>query len=117
MCGECSGCWKPGALIKENSANLCQMGILFVLIFWAGFGAVVAIVGGIVAGRLASRLTRGTGESRKRLVGQAALFPLYCVLWAALVFIFQATINAVYFHRDIGIGDSSRCTFPNGYAL
>jgi hypothetical protein len=32
-------------------------------------------------------------------------------------FVFQAIVNVVLLHRDIGLGDGFECPLPNGYAL
>ncbi|HXN56655.1 MAG TPA: hypothetical protein VN874_10335 [Myxococcales bacterium] len=62
-------------------------------------------------------LTRKTTKDPSRVVLAATLFPLLCLCWGGAVFVFQAIVNEVVFHRDPGIGDGWYCPLPNGYAL
>lgn len=93
------------------------MGIGFVLLIWAVVGVVLAGTGALVLGCAAAYLTRGAEHGRKKLILATSLFPFFCLGWAASVFVFQAVINEIVFHRDAGLGDTWRCPLPNGYAL
>jgi hypothetical protein len=93
------------------------MGIGFVLLIWALFGAVFAANAALVFGFTAAYLTRGAQHSRKGLILAASLLPLVCFGWVAAVFAFHAVINETVLHRDAGLGDSWECPLPNGYAL
>ncbi len=93
------------------------MGIGFVLVIWAVFGAVLAGVGTLVLGGLTSFLTRGAEEGRRQAITSARVFPFACLGWAALMFIFQAFVNGALLHRDPGLGDSWNRPLPNGYAI
>jgi hypothetical protein len=98
------------------------MGILFVLLFWGVLGTAIAVVGGFAARRITSALTRNQADgshrpARERAVRFASLLPFGCLVWAAAIFVFQAVVNTTLLHRDLGLGDSSYCPLPNGYAL
>lgn len=93
------------------------MGLGFALLIWAVVGVSVAAVGGLVLGRTAAFFTRGVQHGRKKLIFAATLFPLACIGWIGVVFIFQAIVNETVLHRDAGLGDSWHCPLPNGYAL
>jgi hypothetical protein len=98
------------------------MGILFVLIFWGIAAVIAAVVGTLVIRGLIALVIRPANDdvqkfARDRVVRNATLFPVACLVWAAFIFIFQGFINATYLGRDIGIGDSSYCPLPNGYSL
>jgi hypothetical protein len=92
------------------------MGIGFVLVAWGVIGLILAGIGSLVMRGLVSHLTRGAAN-RGRLLRLTTLFPLVCLIWAGTVFVFQAVINVVFLHRDVGIGDGFDCPLPNGYAL
>ena len=93
------------------------MGIGFVLLIWAVVGIVVAALGAVVLGSTAAYFTRGAQHGRKKLILAASLFPLACLGWMGVVFVFQAIVNEAVLHRDAGLGDTWNCPFPNGYAL
>jgi hypothetical protein len=98
------------------------MGRLFVLAFWGFLGSVLAVVGGFLAHRVASSLTRGQANgplrsAREDVLRSASLFPLACLLWAVAIFVFQGVVNTAFLHRDPGLGDSSYCPLPNGDTL
>jgi hypothetical protein len=93
------------------------MGIGFVLLIWAAAGLALAGVGAVLLGGMAAYLTRDTVGSRKSLIVAASLFPFLCLAWAGGVFVFQAVVNEIVFHRDPGLGDSWNCRLPDGYAI
>jgi hypothetical protein len=98
------------------------MGILFVLAFWGIVGLVLAAVWISVARGVITQLTGNSNgvaqkSARDRVVRNATLFPIGCLVWAACVFVFQGFINTTYLQRDIGIGDSYYCPLPNGYSI
>ena len=93
------------------------MGIGFVLLIWAVIGVFLAGIGAAVLGGTAAYLTRGAKQGRKRLIFVASLFPVVCLGWAGVNFVFQAIVNETVFHRDAGLGDTWNCPLPNGYAL
>jgi hypothetical protein len=93
------------------------MGIGFVLLIWAAVGLVLAGVGAVLLGGMAAYLTRGAVGGRKWLLVAASLFPFVCLAWAGGIFVFQAVVNEMVFHRDPGLGDSWNCRLPNGYAI
>jgi hypothetical protein len=98
------------------------MGILFVLVFWAVLGFVMAVVGGVAARRITRALTRNQADGPhrpacKKVVLFASILPFACLIWAAAIFVFQAAVNTTLLHRDLGLGDASYCPLPNGYAL
>jgi hypothetical protein len=98
------------------------MGILLVLIFWGVIGSGAAIGGGLLLRGLTNALTcayssPGIEPECKETIRFASCLPLYCLIWVAAVFIFQAVINNTLFQHDIGIGDSWSCPLPNGYAI
>lgn len=93
------------------------MGIGIVLVFWAMAGAILAGIGALILRGAAAFLTSGAQRGRRRVILAATLFPVFCLAWAGLVFVFQAVINETVLHRDAGLGDTWRCPFPNGYAL
>ena len=92
------------------------MGIGIVLIFWAIAGTILASLGAAVFGGVAALLTKGSPKQRKAILFSAA-FPLVCLGWAGILFIFQSLVNGALLHRDPGIGDTWECPLPNGYAL
>jgi len=92
------------------------MGIGFVLVAWGLISLVVAGVGSLVMRGVVAYFTRGSTD-RGKLLRRATLFPIECLFWVGIVFVFQAVINVVFLHRDIGIGDGFDCPLPNGYAL
>ncbi len=93
------------------------MGIGFVLIIWAIVGTILAGLGMLVLGGAAALFTRGVTTGRWKPILVAGLFPFACLAWAGGLFVFQAIINDVVFHRDPGLGDTWYCPLPNGYAL
>jgi hypothetical protein len=98
------------------------MGILFVLLFLGMLGLILAGAGTLLTRAFVEWLTRRANTepqkpARDRLIRKATFFPVGCLAWAGLVFIFQGFINATYLHRDIGLGDSFHCPLPNGYSL
>src|SRR4051794_11960498 len=93
------------------------MGIGFVLFAWGIIGSVLAGVGTLILRWLVAFVTRGANGSRRKLLRAATLFPVVCLAWAGVVFAFQAVVNVVLLHRDIGLGDGFDCPLPNGYAL
>ena len=93
------------------------MGLGFALLIWAVVGVSAAAVGGLVLGRTAAYFTRGVQHGRKKLILAASLFPLACLGWTGVVFIFQAIVNETVLHRDAGLGDSWNCPLPNDYEL
>jgi hypothetical protein len=93
------------------------VGIGFVLIVWVVIGSVLAAIGALALWGLAGYLTRQAKQPRGRLLSFAAALPFLSLAWAAIVFVFQATINVAVLHRDIGIGDAFECPLPDGYAL
>ncbi len=92
------------------------MGIGFVLVIWGVVGLVMASVGSLVMRGVVAYFLRGVAD-RGQLLRRATLFPVACLIWAGMVFVFQAVVNVVFLHRDIGIGDGFDCPLPNGYAL
>jgi hypothetical protein len=92
------------------------MGIGFVLSIWGVIGLVIAGLGSLVMRGVAAYLTRGAAD-RGKLLRIATVFPVTCLIWAGIVFVFQGVINVVFLHRDLGIGDGFDCPLPNGYAL
>jgi hypothetical protein len=98
------------------------MGILFVLLFWGMLGSAVAVVSGSIARRITVAVTsdqaNGSRKSaRENAVRFATFLPFVCLVWVVAIFVFQAVVNTSFLHRDPGLGDSSYCPFPNGYAL
>lgn len=93
------------------------MGIGFVLVVWGIIGAVLAGVGALSLRWAVAHFTRGANGSRRGLLRSVTVFPIACLFWAAAVFVFQAVVNVVFLHRDIGLGDGFDCPLPNGYAL
>jgi hypothetical protein len=93
------------------------MGLGFVLVLWLVAGSVLAAIGGAILGWVTSLLTRGIGAPREPAIRAAHLLPLACLIWAGLVFVAQAGVNAGLLHRDIGTGDSWYAPLPNGYQV
>ncbi len=92
------------------------MGIGIVLLGWAVVGTIVACVGALVMGVAATFLTRRATQDRTLTLLSAVAFPFACLGWAALLFVFQASVNGAM-HRDPGLGDSWECPLPNGYVI
>src|SRR5438045_2928667 len=93
------------------------MGIGIVLLFWLFVGVIAAAVGaGVLAGSMAV-LTRKAQEGRRRAIFLSTALPFIGLCWWAAVFVFQATVNGVVFHRDPGVGDGWQTPLPNGYFL
>lgn len=93
------------------------MGFGFVLVLWLVAGAVLAAIGGAILGWFTSLLTRGIGAPCEPVIRAARLLPLACLIWAGLVFVAQAGVNAGLLHRDIGTGDSWYAPLPNRYQI
>lgn len=93
------------------------MGIAFVLLFWAIGGTIFSTLVALVFGGATASLTRGVTNGRRRAIFLAGLFPFACLVWAAVIFIFQAFVNEGLLHRDPGIGDAWHCSLPNGYEI
>lgn len=93
------------------------MGIGIVLLVWAVAGLIVAGVGSLMFGAVATYFTRDVARDRRKAVIAAAAFPFVCLGWAGAVFVFQAFINGEVLHRDPGLGDSWECPLPNGFAI
>jgi hypothetical protein len=93
------------------------MGLGFVLVFWAVVGCMLAAGAGAVLAGISSRFTRGVATGRRRLLVTAALLPFACLLWAGIVFAFEAVVNEHVLHRDVGLGDSWHVPLPNGYQI
>lgn len=93
------------------------MGIGFVLIAWGIIGLVLAVIGSLILRWVVACFTRGANNGRRWLLRAATAFPVACLAWAGTVFVFQAVVNVMVLHRDIGIGDGFDCPLPNGYAL
>src|SRR5262249_25768990 len=92
------------------------MGIGMVLLAWAVVGTVLAGIAGVVFGATTAFVTKGV-QGRRKVILISALFPFACLVWAAIVFVFQAVINEGLLHRDAGAGDAWECPLPNGYAI
>lgn len=92
------------------------MGIGLVLMIWAVVGFVLACVGALVMGAVATFLTRKATNDRSLTLLASIAFPFACLGWAALLFVFQALVNGAM-HRDPGLGDTWNCPLPNGYAI
>lgn len=95
---------------------------MFVLVFWGIVGTVAAGISALVLRAITSKLTKGENagqhkSSRDKALKFAVFLPFACLMWAGLVFVFKGAINAIYLHRDIGVGDSSYCPLPNGYSI
>jgi hypothetical protein len=98
------------------------MGILFVLLIWGTLGLLLAGAGTLLIVFFVTWLTRNASSeversARKKIIRNAGLFPVGCLIWTALIFVFQGLVNDVYLHRDVGLGDSWYCPLPNGYAI
>jgi hypothetical protein len=93
------------------------MGIGFALIACGVIGSVLAGIGSLTLRWAVAYFTRGTTHGRRGLLRVASLFPVACLAWAGTVFVFQAVVNVVVLHRDLGLGDVFDCPLPNGYAL
>lgn len=92
------------------------MGIGIVLWISAIAGTILACIGAVVLGAVTLFLTRRATKDRTLTFLASVAFPLCCVGWAALLFVFQALVNGTM-HRDPGLGDSWDCPLPNGYAI
>jgi len=76
-----------------------------------------AVVGALILHWIATYATRGVVRQRHWFVWAVTLFPFACLAWGGAVFVFQAAVNVLLLHRDVGIGDGFDCPLPNGYAL
>ena len=93
------------------------MGVGFVLLLWAVVGIVVAAVGAATLGLATALLTRGVTNGRRKVIIAASLFPIVCLGWGGLMFVFQAVVNEGLLHRDLGLGDTWHAPLPNGYQI
>src|SRR5438445_7529206 len=93
------------------------MGLCFVLFFWTIDGTLHAGIGFVILVVVTNFITRRVGETRKRAIILASVFPFVCLGWAGVLFLFQAIINGALLHRDAGLGDTWECPLPNGYAI
>jgi hypothetical protein len=93
------------------------MGIGFVLIVYAVGGTIAAAIGCLVLRRLVAGFVPESSRPRSLLIRAVTAFPFACLLWAGGVFVVSATVNVVWLHRDVGIGDGFDCPLPDGYAL
>lgn len=88
------------------------------LVLWAIAGAAVSLVGAIVLAGLAFVLTRHVEKRTALLIRLAAIaLPFLSVGWLFAVLIAQGVVNTMYFHRDMGFGDSWYTPLPNGYSI
>jgi hypothetical protein len=93
------------------------MGPVFVLMFWAVVGTVGAAFGAAALGCATALFTRGVPKGRRRIIIAAILLPFVCLVWAGVIFVFQAVVNEALLHRDMGIGDTWHAPLPNGYQI
>jgi hypothetical protein len=93
------------------------MGLGFVLLLWAVVGTVVAAVGAATSGSATAMLTRGVANGRRKVIIAASLFPIVCLGWGGVMFVFQAVVNEGLLHRDLGLGDTWHAPLPNGYQI
>jgi len=93
------------------------MGLLFVLLFWAAAGCVLAAFGSATLGLTTYWVTRRVRSGRRRAIVAAVLFPPACLAWAAVIFAFQAIVNEGLLDRDLGAGDTWHAPLPNGYQI
>ena len=93
------------------------MGVGFVLLLWVVVGTVVAAVGAATLGLATALLTRGVANGRRKVIIAASLFPIVCLGWGGLMFVFQAVVNEGLLHRDLGLGDTWHAPLPNGYQI
>lgn len=93
------------------------MGIGIVLLFWLFAGSFAAATGSVLLAGGTLILTRKGQPGRGRAIFLSAALPFIGLCWWGAVFVFQATVNVVVFHRDVGIGDTWETPLPNGYIL
>jgi hypothetical protein len=93
------------------------MGVGFVLLLWVVVGTVVAAVGAATLGLATALLTRGIANGRRKVIIAASLFPIICLGWGGVTFVFQAVVNEGLLHRDLGLGDTWHAPLPNGYQI
>src|SRR5215471_16608614 len=93
------------------------MGLGLVLLFWVVAGTFVAAIGAVTLGCVTAMLTRGVTNGRRNVIIAASLFPLVCLGWGGVVFVFQAVVNEALLHRDLGLGDTWHAPLPNGYRI
>jgi hypothetical protein len=93
------------------------MGLGFVLLLWAVVGTVVAAGGAATLGSATALLTRGVASGRRKIIIAASLFPIVCLGWGGVMFVFQAVVNEGLLHRDLGLGDTWHAPLPNGYQI
>lgn len=93
------------------------MGLMFVLIFWAIAGSVLALLGCGTFYVLSRVLLRKANPRPKLFLTAVTFFPIACLGWAGSVFVFQAVVNVTLLHRDPGLGDGWDCPLPDGYAI
>jgi hypothetical protein len=88
-----------------------------VLIAWAVVGTILAGVAAVVLGGATALLTKRVPRWRRTAILLAAVLPFFCLAWGGGVFMFQAIVNEILFHRDPGLGDTWETPLPNGYAV
>ena len=93
------------------------MGIGIVLLFWLFAGSIAAAVGALVLVGGMAAFTRKGQVGRGRAIRLSAALPFIGLCWWASVFVFQATVNGVVFHRDPGLGDYWEAPLPHGYVI
>lgn len=123
-CGGESARWHfaISSLFSPTAANLrCyayqNMGIGFVLLFWAVIGTILSGLAAIVFGGFAAVFTRRVIKGRRPAILAATLLPFACFAWAGVIFAFQSLVNEGLLHRDPGLGDAWSCPLPNGYQI
>jgi hypothetical protein len=93
------------------------MGLGIVLLFWLIIGTVLAAIGSVTLGGLATLFTRGVTKRRRLAILTAISFPWICAGWAGALFVFQALVNEGLLHRDLGLGDGWHAPLTNGYQV
>jgi hypothetical protein len=93
------------------------MGIGMVLIFYAVFLSVLAVISACLLMAATRWYLRDVPAGRKKAIVYAALFPFACVFFAGVWFVAYAVTNAVVFHHDPIIGDGWFTDIGNGYAI
>ncbi|MBS1805191.1 MAG: hypothetical protein JST28_17665 [Acidobacteria bacterium] len=77
----------------------------------------LAAVGSAILGLTTYLLTRKLRSGRRRAIVAAVLLPPTCLVWAAVMFVFQAVVNEGLLNRDLGAGDTWHAPLPNGYQV
>jgi hypothetical protein len=93
------------------------MGLGVVLLIWAVAGTAVAAIGAAALGCATTLLTRGVANGRRKVIIAATLFPVVCLGWGGVMFVFQGVVNEGILHRDLGLGDTWHAPLPNGYQI